>query len=82
MDTYEIMENWKPGRFKEFVDAVIENMSKSPKPDPLFEKFNDLLLKIAWASRRVADVDEVLAARIYGLVMETQLEAIKIMRAK
>ncbi len=80
MDIHELMENWKPGRFKEFVDGVIEEMSKSEKPEPLYEKFTDLLLEIAWTSRRVADLDEKLAARFYGLAMEIELEMLKIMR--
>jgi hypothetical protein len=79
---HEIMESWEAGRFKDFVDGVIEKMSKSAYPEPLYAKFHDLLLEIAWTSRRVADLDERLAARFYGLSVEAELEMLRIMKTK
>lgn len=82
MDIHEIMVNSNPGRFKAFLDSVIEQYSESERPEPLYEKFSDLLLKTAWAARRVAELDERLEAEVYGLALETPLEMIRILRAK
>lgn len=73
MDIHEIMENWRPGIFKEFVDEIIESFSSQRASGPIFEKFNDLLLESACATRRVAEFDERLAAKMCGLLLETLL---------
>ena len=82
MDIHEIVENWKPGRFTQFIDDVIETYSESKEPEPLFEKFSDLLLEAMWASRRVAECDERLGARVYGLFVEVPLEMLRILKVK
>jgi hypothetical protein len=81
MDIHQIMENWKPGRFKAFVDSAIERFAETGA-DPGFEHFRELLFETAWAARRVADLDERLAARVYGLALEVPLEMLSIMKAK
>ncbi len=50
--------------------------------DSRFEKFGDLLLKVMRASLRVADHDEKLGERVYGLYLETGPEMLRVMRAK
>jgi hypothetical protein len=40
------------------------------------------MLQVAWASHRVAEIDERLGARVHGLEMEVPLEMIRIMRAQ
>jgi hypothetical protein len=81
MDIHDIMENWRPGRFKEFVDEIIESFSSQRASGPIYEKFNDLLLESAWATRRVAEFDERLAAKMYGLLLEILLEMLRILKA-
>jgi hypothetical protein len=55
---------------------------ESKETDQRFEKFSDLLLEAMWASRRVAEYDERLGARVYGLYLEVSLEMLKILRVK
>jgi hypothetical protein len=72
------MENWTPGRFTHFIDDVIERQSAPKTVEQFFERFNDLLLETAWAVRSIAELDERLAARVYGLVLDVILEEMKI----
>jgi len=61
MDINDAIENWSPERFKKFVDGIIETLSSDHRRGP-FGRFHDLLLELAWATRRVAEFDERLAA--------------------
>jgi hypothetical protein len=81
MDIHEIIENWRPGRFKKFIDGIIEPFSSQRASGPIYEKFNDLLLESAWATRRVAEFDERLVAKMSGMFLETLLEMLRILKA-
>lgn|GEM_PF-3084974 len=82
IEIHEIMENWRSGRFTEYADGVIERLSASRSGSLLFGRFNDLMLETAWTARRVAELDERLAAKAYGLVVEVILEEMKLMRTE
>ncbi len=74
MEIHEIMENWRPGRFIDYIDRVIERLSAAGSGSRFFGRFDDLMLETAWTSRRVAELDERLAAKTCGLLVDLILE--------